>query len=45
MSEGRDTYAFIDMQKAFDCVDRDLLFYKLQNTISMEIFTDVLNII
>ncbi len=31
MSEGRDTFCtFIDMQKAFDWVDRDLLFYKLQ---------------
>ncbi len=31
MSEGRDIFcAFIDMQKAFDWLDRDLLFYKLQ---------------
>ena len=30
LSEGRGTFcAFIDMQKAFDWVDRDLLFYKL----------------
>ncbi len=31
MSEDRDTFcAFIDMQKAFNWIDRDLLFYKLQ---------------
>ena len=30
LTEGKDTYAaFVDMQKAFDWVDRDLLFYKL----------------
>ena len=30
MAEGKSTFAaFVDMQKAFDWVDRDLLFYKL----------------
>ena len=31
MSEKKPTFcAFIDFQKAFDCVDRDMLFYKLR---------------
>ena len=30
MAEKKDTYtAFIDFRKAFDCVNRDLLFYKI----------------
>ncbi len=34
LSDGKNTFCtFIDMQKTFDCIDLDMLFYKLLNYI------------